>query len=84
MMHGSSLVGSWRTIRPERDRCATMLRQLYAGGEHTVTEIAKVLGVSRATIYRHLGSVSPRENVAAKAGLPDSGHVGLGRVGQVP
>lgn len=29
-------------------------RQMYAQGDSTVAEIAKVLGVSRATIYRHM------------------------------
>jgi DNA invertase Pin-like site-specific DNA recombinase len=29
-------------------------RQMYEAGDSTVAEIAKVLGVSRATIYRHL------------------------------
>ncbi len=29
-------------------------RQMYAAGDSMVAEIAKVLGVSRATIYRHL------------------------------
>jgi DNA invertase Pin-like site-specific DNA recombinase len=29
-------------------------RQLYAAGEHTVAAIAATLGVSRASIYRHL------------------------------
>lgn len=29
-------------------------RPMYAAGDSTVAEIAKVLGVSRATIYRHL------------------------------
>jgi DNA invertase Pin-like site-specific DNA recombinase len=29
-------------------------QRLHRDGEHTVSEIAKVLGVSRATIYRHL------------------------------
>ncbi len=33
---------------------AAIARRLYDGKEHTVAEIAKVLGVSRATIYRHL------------------------------
>ena len=32
-------------------------RPMYAAGDSTVAEIAKVLGVSRATIYRHLGEV---------------------------
>jgi DNA invertase Pin-like site-specific DNA recombinase len=31
-------------------------RQLYASGAHTVTAIAATLGVSRASIYRHLQS----------------------------
>jgi DNA invertase Pin-like site-specific DNA recombinase len=31
-------------------------RQMYASGEHTVAAIAAVLGVSRASIYRHLGA----------------------------
>ncbi len=30
-------------------------RRMYKDGDSTVAEIAKVLGVSRATIYRHLG-----------------------------
>ena len=30
-------------------------RKMYADGDSTVAEIARVLGVSRATIYRHLG-----------------------------
>jgi DNA invertase Pin-like site-specific DNA recombinase len=33
---------------------AAVARSLYDGKEHTVAEIAKVLGVSRATIYRNL------------------------------
>jgi DNA invertase Pin-like site-specific DNA recombinase len=31
-------------------------RKLYASQEHTVTEIAELLNVSVATIYRHLGA----------------------------
>jgi DNA invertase Pin-like site-specific DNA recombinase len=31
-------------------------RQLHEGRQHTVAAIAEMLGVSRATIYRHLGS----------------------------
>jgi len=34
-------------------------RQLYDGRQHTVAAIAETLGVSRATIYRHLGLVAP-------------------------
>lgn len=33
---------------------AARARRLYATGEHTVAEIASMLGVSRATVYRHL------------------------------
>ena len=29
-------------------------REMYASGEHTVAAIAAVLGVSRASVYRHL------------------------------
>lgn len=35
-------------------------RDLYAGGEHTVSEIAKIVGVSRATVYRHLEAKAVR------------------------
>jgi AcrR family transcriptional regulator len=34
-------------------------RQLYASRDHTVAEIAQMLGVSSATIYRHLGFERP-------------------------
>ena len=40
-------------------------REMYASGEHTVAAIAAILGVSRASIYRHLG---PSDRLAA----PDS------------
>ncbi|MDF2744853.1 MAG: Helix-turn-helix domain of resolvase [Actinomycetia bacterium] len=33
-------------------------RELYRSGEYTVAAIAKTLGVSRASIYRHL---TPRQ-----------------------
>ena len=36
-------------------RKVKVARRMYADGDSTVAEIAKVLGVSRATIYRHLG-----------------------------
>ncbi len=29
-------------------------RDMYASGQYTVAAIAKILGVSRASIYRHL------------------------------
>jgi DNA invertase Pin-like site-specific DNA recombinase len=38
-------------------------RQLYHAREHTVAEIADTLGVSRPTIYRHLGS-APQPHLA--------------------
>jgi DNA invertase Pin-like site-specific DNA recombinase len=39
-------------------------RQLHEGRQHTVAAIAEMLGVSRATIYRHLGSASPPSTCA--------------------
>jgi DNA invertase Pin-like site-specific DNA recombinase len=38
---------------------AQVARQMYDAGDSTVSEIAKVLGVSRATIYRHLPAKRP-------------------------
>lgn len=38
-------------------------RQMYAQRDSTVAEIAKVLGVSRATIYRHLDDPAGAEQV---------------------
>lgn len=29
-------------------------REMYASGEHTVAAIAATIGVSRASVYRHL------------------------------
>ena len=39
------------SLTPKKVKVA---RRMYADGDSTVAEIAKVLGVSRATIYRHL------------------------------
>lgn len=36
-------------------------RQIYASEEHTVAAIAAVLGVSRASVYRHLSPGAGRE-----------------------
>lgn len=36
-------------------------RQLLAGGQHTVTEIAATIGVSRGTLYRHLAIIGEQE-----------------------
>jgi len=43
--------GRPRAMTPDKVRLA---RQLYDSREHTVETIAKTLGVSRASIYRHL------------------------------
>lgn len=42
-----------RPILMDADK-AERARRMYASGEHSVAEIAAVLGVSRATVYRHL------------------------------
>jgi DNA-binding XRE family transcriptional regulator len=39
------------------DHKLQMAREMYASGQYTVATMAKTLGVSRASIYRHL--VSP-------------------------
>jgi hypothetical protein len=41
------------------DKVATA-RQMYDSKEFTVEAIARVLGVSRASIYRHLAAPDPR------------------------
>jgi predicted transcriptional regulator len=33
---------------------AQVAQEMYGSGQYTVTTIAKTLGVSRASIYRHL------------------------------
>ena len=45
--------GRPRTMTLEK---VAVARQLHASGEHTVAAIASTLGVSRASIYRHLGT----------------------------
>jgi predicted transcriptional regulator len=32
-------------------------QEMYASGHYTVTAIASTLGVSRASVYRHLGDL---------------------------
>jgi AcrR family transcriptional regulator len=44
------------TMSPEAVEAA---RRMHASGAHTVPEIAARLGVSRATVYRHLRSTAP-------------------------
>jgi hypothetical protein len=34
-------------------------------GEHTIAEIARTIGVDRATLYRHLGPPSPANAVVS-------------------
>ncbi|HEX3731532.1 MAG TPA: recombinase family protein [Mycobacteriales bacterium] len=53
------------TMTPAKIKSA---QQLYNAGEHTIAEIAETLGVSRATLYRHL----------------DPDHVGTRPVGRRP
>jgi DNA invertase Pin-like site-specific DNA recombinase len=36
-------------------------RQLLDSGEHTLAEIARTIGVGRATLYRHLGEPSAEQ-----------------------
>ena len=51
------LGGRPRAMTPDKVRLA---RQMYDSREHTVEAIAKTLGVSRASIYRHLDPAAPR------------------------
>lgn len=53
------------TMTPAKIKSA---QQLYTAGDHTTTEIAETLGISRATLYRHL----------------DPEHVGTRPVGRRP
>ncbi len=39
-----------------------LARQLYAGQQHSLAEIARTLGVSRASIYRHLARTAAAES----------------------
>jgi AcrR family transcriptional regulator len=53
---GRPAAGRRRAGRPRAlsgDKAAAA-RRMYAAGTHSVTEIAAALGVSRATVYRHL------------------------------
>jgi len=43
-------------------------RELYEAREHTTAQIARVLGVSRATLYRHLAPAAPRPNTSPSGG----------------
>ena len=39
-----------------------LARQMYDAQQHSLAEIAKTLGVSRASIYRHLGRTATAPN----------------------
>jgi hypothetical protein len=43
-------------MTPEK---AAVARRLYDAREHTVAGIARTLGVSRASVYRHLPAAGP-------------------------
>jgi len=43
---------------------AAHARQLYDAGEHTVAEIAALLGVARTTVYGHLRHTDPTQSSA--------------------
>jgi len=43
--------GRKRLLTPEK---AAMLRDLHSSGKHSISEIAELLGLSRATVYRYL------------------------------
>lgn len=40
------------------DKIATV-RQMYASSDYTISAIAEVVGVSRATVYRHIEDTPP-------------------------
>ena len=50
---------------------AEQARAMYDAGKHTVQQIADTLGVSRPTIYRHLG-LTEAATEAARSGGPSS------------
>jgi hypothetical protein len=51
------------------ERQVEMARRMHASGEHTITAIAEILGVTRPTVYRALGRdepTDPRDRAAAR------------------
>ena len=60
--------GGRPTVMPP-DKVATA-RQMYESKTYTVEAIAKVLGVSRASIYRHLADATPVEPEVALSASP--------------
>ena len=45
-------------VRPKLldERKVAMAQALYGSGEHSIKDICQTLGVSRATLYRHIGA----------------------------
>lgn len=60
------LTGRPSKVTPAQLRTA---RAMYASGDHTAGEIAAALGVSRATLYRHL---KPTQRQPGQSGSPAS------------
>jgi transcriptional antiterminator len=52
-------------MTPEK---VSVARQMYKSREHTVEAIAKTLGVSRKTIYRHLMGIDHLSPSGSEAG----------------
>jgi AcrR family transcriptional regulator len=46
-------------------------REMYASGQYTVAAIAKALGVSRASVYRHLPNADARLGPSAHGAAAD-------------
>ena len=47
-------------------------REMYAAGDHTVAAIAATIGVSRASVYRHLGAPAAAESDVHERNVPVS------------
>jgi hypothetical protein len=47
-----------------------VVREMHASGQYTVAAIAKTLGVSRASVYRHLTPSAPGRTTASEAVHP--------------
>ncbi|MDN5918709.1 MAG: helix-turn-helix domain-containing protein [Pseudonocardia sp.] len=51
---------------------AAHAQQLYDGGEHTVAQIAALLGVARTTVYGHLDRATSQAGVGPVARIGSS------------
>lgn len=47
------------SARSSRQLSSPAARKMYDAREHTVAEIAEVVGVARSTLYRALDSLAP-------------------------